>query len=226
MDVPSEPKKILWAVDAFDDPERLRTHAPELLRAFARYSPLLVQPVYILSPGQINLSVEFSGPWITEYRPAAEKALNQALQDVNVPGLLPAQVIVENFSSTSQSANALVNHALALGADFILVSSHGRKGMSRLLLGSFAETLLFYSKVPVLVIGRKTAFRMRSERSCFRPSSAPVPRRSFEVWWARRRPSGEGGLISRHPPSDRADSSVRGLSAGRILGSGARVLFD
>jgi nucleotide-binding universal stress UspA family protein len=46
---------------------------------------------------------------------------------------------------------AILAKAEAIGADLIVVGSHGRSGLSRLLLGSETIKVLTHSKVPVLV---------------------------------------------------------------------------
>jgi nucleotide-binding universal stress UspA family protein len=38
-------------------------------------------------------------------------------------------------------------------ADLIVMGTHSRKGLSRLFLGSFAESTLLYARVPVMVVG-------------------------------------------------------------------------
>jgi nucleotide-binding universal stress UspA family protein len=45
-----------------------------------------------------------------------------------------------------------VDHASASGADLIVMASHGRKGVSALLLGSETQKVLTHSAVPVLVV--------------------------------------------------------------------------
>ncbi|HMP79972.1 MAG TPA: universal stress protein [Pirellulaceae bacterium] len=46
----------------------------------------------------------------------------------------------------------LSDYAVEHGADLIVISSHGRTGMSRLLLGSVAERVVRLAKCPVLVL--------------------------------------------------------------------------
>ena len=48
-------------------------------------------------------------------------------------------------------AEGIVDAAKARGCDLIVVTSHGRRGLSRLLLGSQATRVLTHSEVPVLV---------------------------------------------------------------------------
>jgi nucleotide-binding universal stress UspA family protein len=45
-----------------------------------------------------------------------------------------------------------VERAKAIGADLIVIPSHGRSGISRLVLGSVAERVVRFAHVPVLVI--------------------------------------------------------------------------
>jgi nucleotide-binding universal stress UspA family protein len=151
----SVPRRIVWAVDAFDDPEHLRSLAPELLNSLARqqnWGHVEVIPIYVLSPGEINLSLEFSGPWLEQYRGAAQKALEQALKGVKVAGMGEPEVIAENFTSTMQAARCLAMHALAMNAEMIVVPGHGRKGLGRFLMGSFAENVIQYAHVPVVIL--------------------------------------------------------------------------
>lgn len=39
-----------------------------------------------------------------------------------------------------------------IGADLIVMASHGRRGVNRLLLGSQANEVVTHSKVPVLIV--------------------------------------------------------------------------
>jgi nucleotide-binding universal stress UspA family protein len=57
---------------------------------------------------------------------------------VHVPGAAPAESIVEVATDR--------------GCDLIVMASHGRRGIGRLLLGSQASEVLALSKVPVLIV--------------------------------------------------------------------------
>ncbi len=54
-------------------------------------------------------------------------------------------------------AEEITRLAAELEADMIVVGTHGRKGVSRLVLGSVAETVVRRAECPVLVVRRKDA---------------------------------------------------------------------
>ena len=47
---------------------------------------------------------------------------------------------------------AMLDHAKAQGCDLVVMASHGRRGMSALLLGSETQKVLTHSILPVLVV--------------------------------------------------------------------------
>ncbi|MBC7734845.1 MAG: universal stress protein [Bacteriovorax sp.] len=47
---------------------------------------------------------------------------------------------------------AIIDHATSLECDLLVMASHGRRGVSALLLGSETQKVLTHSKVPVLVV--------------------------------------------------------------------------
>ena len=52
----------------------------------------------------------------------------------------------------SHAWEAIVDHAKAQDCDLIVMASHGRRGMSALLLGSETQKVLTHGVVPVLVV--------------------------------------------------------------------------
>lgn len=63
-----------------------------------------------------------------------------------------AGVDCATLSSVSDAPyEAIIDAAAACGCDLIFMASHGRRGLSGLLLGSETQKVLTHSKVPVLV---------------------------------------------------------------------------
>lgn len=57
---------------------------------------------------------------------------------------------------STQVADAIVQTAARLGADLIVMTTHGRSGLQRWMLGSVAESVVREAQVPVLLV-RSTA---------------------------------------------------------------------
>ncbi|RZF55699.1 universal stress protein [Acinetobacter halotolerans] len=90
-------------------------------------------------------------PAITEHFMQAEAHAKTQLQD-----------IAQSFSQNDITVATKIYHGSAsegilfvadeIGADLIIMGSHGRTGVKRLLLGSVARTVLTESHIPVLII--------------------------------------------------------------------------
>lgn len=66
-------------------------------------------------------------------------------------GEVPARFRVEVIPD-GQVAEAILAAAERYNADLIVVGTHGRKGLQRMLLGSVAEAVLRRARVPVVVV--------------------------------------------------------------------------
>jgi nucleotide-binding universal stress UspA family protein len=60
-------------------------------------------------------------------------------------------VVCDTVHAVDFAAEAIIETAKAKGCDLIVMASHGRRGMKRLLLGSQAQRVVSLSSLPVLV---------------------------------------------------------------------------
>ena len=102
-------------------------------------------------------------PWTTMM--TGEAAVAFPIEEYEKAGAENAARILSAASATAKSADvacetvhvndfpaeAIVETAKAKGCDLIVMASHGRRGLSKLLLGSQATRVLTLSQVPVLV---------------------------------------------------------------------------
>ena len=79
---------------------------------------------------------------------AAAAILAEAMKEADRIGLEADTLCVEQ----SAPASAIVETADARGCDLIVMSSHGRRGLRRLMLGSVTSEVLALSPIPVLVV--------------------------------------------------------------------------
>lgn len=77
----------------------------------------------------------------------AQRALDRALAEVKA--LHPA---VDGLVALGDPHTQILDVAKKRGCDLIVMGTHGRKGISRLLLGSVAERVVRFSPIPVLTV--------------------------------------------------------------------------
>ncbi|MGZ3698568.1 MAG: universal stress protein [Bdellovibrionota bacterium] len=145
--------KILWAVDAFQQSDEILDRCAQAIRLLMDSKKIEIDPVFVLPPEQINTPFEvLFPPFNLSYGEDAEKIFKQKLEHISLPGLLAPRVLDKPILSSSGEVRVLVEDAAEHGADLIVVGTHGRKGVGRLFLGSFAESLLLHSSIPVLMV--------------------------------------------------------------------------
>ena len=69
-----------------------------------------------------------------------------------IPDNLPEDLKVKTAATTGKATSEIALYAQRCGADMIVVGTHGRKGLSRMLMGSTAESLLREAPCQVLVV--------------------------------------------------------------------------
>jgi nucleotide-binding universal stress UspA family protein len=79
---------------------------------------------------------------------AANRILDDAVQRGNAHGVACERVHVKD----QHPAEGIVATAKDTGCDLIVMASHGRRGVSRLLLGSQAYEVLTHCTVPALIV--------------------------------------------------------------------------
>jgi nucleotide-binding universal stress UspA family protein len=97
-----------------------------------------------------------------QFRPARVEALLQGLRVTGHKVLDEAQAMASDRGVTlepllvdargSSVAEVILAQIRAIGADVVVLGTHGREGMSRLVMGSAAETVLRHAEVPVLLV--------------------------------------------------------------------------
>lgn len=83
-------------------------------------------------------------------RQAGEKVLQAGQASATKAGVPADTVLLEGASL--RLSDAVVEQATAWGADLIVIGTHGRHGVGRLLLGSDAEQIARVAPVPVLLV--------------------------------------------------------------------------
>ncbi len=84
---------------------------------------------------------------IKQQHEASEQYLRKVSNAIDHDGIKVTPLISEG-----PIAEEILSHAESTGADLIAMSTHGRSGISRWLMGSVADKVLHGAKVPVLLV--------------------------------------------------------------------------
>ncbi|MCB9616252.1 MAG: universal stress protein [Sandaracinus sp.] len=143
------PKHVVVASDLS---ESSRT-ALDTAGFFAREHGAKLELLHVFDPSPyVPLALPASGSQLMsqaakEMRETAEKGL-QEQAEAAFPGLEVSVTCLRR----EDAGEGISEHAKAVGADLIIVGSHGRTGLKRVLLGSVAERVVRLSTCPVLVV--------------------------------------------------------------------------
>ncbi len=105
--------------------------------------------VYALFVADVRMSPVYGGTTDDEVRDLLDEDLPT---DAVVERCEAAGVPVETAIRVGVPARAIREYAEEVGADLLVVGTHGRTGLDRLLLGSVSERVVRTSPVPVLVV--------------------------------------------------------------------------
>lgn len=123
---------------------------------------------------------DYVGAMLADLRETGRKILAKAETLAAKSGQSVQQKMVETRGSGV--AQAILQQARGLHADLIVMGTHGRRGMSRLVMGSDAEGVLREATVPVLLVRspevrrtHKSVKRAARTESDARKRKAPTP---------------------------------------------------
>ncbi len=170
-------KKIIWAADPLED-KQLRNHSIQVLRDLSKRTGATIEPVYVLSDGLLSLSVS-KVDLEKHFKAGSQRALNQLVSQAKLAKAAKATVLVSAPSSRGAAADALDRYARSRKADLILVNSHGRHGLKRVMMGSFAETLTLHAKTPVLISGPKNKHSSKLDHILFPTDFSRESKKAF-----------------------------------------------
>jgi nucleotide-binding universal stress UspA family protein len=146
-----EIQRILCPVDFSDHSRRALDHAI----AIARWYGSRVTVLRVFSPAPV--AAMGPGPMVFEPIVLTPGDRDQLLADVkafadaeSAPGITIDAVVREG-----NVAGEILEQATSMGADLLVIGTHGRSGFERLLLGSVAEKVLRKATCPVMTVPRR-----------------------------------------------------------------------
>jgi nucleotide-binding universal stress UspA family protein len=145
-------KSILWPFDGSELSKKALDSAVVLAKQFnAKIHGLHVinsmPSLSITGYGDTQIAGFDLPLYEAELRKSARESFEQTVAD-----RVPEGVEVETIIDTGVPKDTIAEYARDHGIDLIVMSTHGRSGFSRVMLGSVAEATIRISTVPILVI--------------------------------------------------------------------------
>jgi nucleotide-binding universal stress UspA family protein len=148
MAMKDNPKLIVVATDGSPPADKALDYAvahAKLVGARLRVVTVLEYQVYGMGAGAL-------GPQVAAVYPQADEAATAVVTSAAARARRAGIECDEVLLRAHEASSAIVRDAEAAGADLIIVGSHGRTGLSRMLLGSVAERVVRLAASPVLVV--------------------------------------------------------------------------
>ena len=143
-------KRILVPVDGSRASQRGLREAIRL----AKGQKASLQLVHVVDEHTVLVSGAEVGPYMAnlmlELRKRGSQVLRNAEALVRRNGLKCTAVLLE--AQTGPAADLIVRQAKKARADLIVIGTHGRRGLRRLILGSDAEQIVRTAPVPVMLV--------------------------------------------------------------------------
>ena len=146
-------KRILVAVDSSETGALALQTAIDLAAGWQAQ----LRIVHVVDLANINLGADFvDQPRGTdELVKSGEEILGRAEQTAASGGISCEPQLVTIDTLRPGVSEAIASDAEAWGADLIVIGTHGRRGLRRLVLGSVAEGVARAASVPVLLVRSK-----------------------------------------------------------------------
>lgn len=139
-------KRILVPVDGSETSNKALVAALQM----ARESGGRVRLVHALDELAYLTGYEYSGDVVKMAHDYANKVLQDALEVAKASGVPADTALAEGAGR--RMGDVVAAEARNWQADLLVVGTHGRRGISRALLGSGAEQVIRLAPVPVLVV--------------------------------------------------------------------------
>jgi nucleotide-binding universal stress UspA family protein len=150
--------RILIAIDDNKYAEHATAYGFELARLHKAEVGLvnIVEPISLPSQGtdtMTGMPIEVSNIDEVEIMKAQSDSAKNIMQQTIKK--FAGEMQVTNFTEYGSTADGIINCSKEFNADLIVIGTHSRTGLDRLLMGSVAEHVVRHSDVPVLVVPLK-----------------------------------------------------------------------
>jgi len=137
-------KRILIAVDTSD----IGAHATPVGLQLASALGAEIAFIHVIGPAVSD------GAWYAVASPELAEQPDEEISQVlaKLQGRAPIPKEAQRFAPMGDPASSIAGAARDWAADLVVIGSHGREGVDRVLLGSVAEGVARHAPCPVLIV--------------------------------------------------------------------------
>ena len=141
-------KHILLTTDGSELAEKSLQHGIALAAALsARITVLtVIKPLHTVAPSEVMVALPPA-----EYEKGAQKHADRLLERANAAATQAGVACATRCRTHDEPSQAIIDTAADAACDLIVMGSHGRTGLTKLILGSQTQKVLSHTSVPVLV---------------------------------------------------------------------------
>jgi nucleotide-binding universal stress UspA family protein len=134
------------------DGSEISNKAVQTAAALARLSGAAMMALSVKEPFPYSAISEMQPVPPQEFYDAQERIAAERVKNAVAAALAAGVTCQGHTVEALHPWEAILDHAKTQGCDLIVMASHGRRGLSALLLGSETQKVLTHSPVPVLVV--------------------------------------------------------------------------
>ena len=120
--------------------------------ALAKLAGAALHVVFVQQPYPYTGIGAANSAGVQEYLAASQREASEAMARVSALAQASGVALTTEIAEGRSPAEQIVESARHSGADLIVMGSHGRSGVARVLLGSVASKVLVLAPVPVMIV--------------------------------------------------------------------------
>lgn len=139
-------QRVLCPTDFSDTSLKALRHAATI----AQWYEASLHVLHVMSEGLAPVAISgipLSTEVTQELQRKGDAALREWIDDVRLPGAAPVLTVL-----SGHAVEGILGYARESAIDMIVLGTHGRSGIDRMLIGSVAERVLHHAPCPVLTI--------------------------------------------------------------------------
>lgn len=151
--------KILWTFDPFEKNKELHEFGKNLIVALFNKKDS-IEAVYVASNAEAELATAFNIPVKKRYTTYPKNLIKDELKEMDLKQV-KVEVLLEESLSLTSVVKKVVAYTKEKKIDLLMIASNSKKALPKMVLGSFAETVVHMSICDLLIFHQNTRFNLK-----------------------------------------------------------------